>query len=60
MATRGDSQQTFPGGAKVVTNGETVTFFALTTGTALGFDAPAGAIGVLTQETNVTKTITIP
>jgi len=60
MATRGDSQQTFPGGAKVVTNGETVTFFALTTGTALGFDAPAGTIGVLTQETNVTKTITIP
>ena len=60
IATRGDSQQTFPGGAKVVKNGETVTFFAVTTGTALGYEAPTGATGVLTQETNVTKTITIP
>ena len=60
FATRGDSQQTFPGGAKVVTNGETVTFFAVTTGTALGYDAPGGAIGELTKQTNVTKTITIP
>jgi len=60
IATRGDSQQTFPGGVKVVTNGATVTFFASTTGTVLGFDVPPGTVGILTQETNVTKTITGP
>lgn len=61
IATRGDTQQTFPGGVKVVTNGETVTFFAVTTGTALGFDVPSGGtVGILKKETNVTKTITHP
>jgi hypothetical protein len=60
IATRGDTQRTFPGGGKVVTNGETVTFFALTTGTALGFDVPTPTVGVLVKQTNVTVTITAP
>jgi hypothetical protein len=59
-ATRGDTQQTFPGGGKVETNGETTTFSALTTGTALGFDVPTATVGVLIQQTNVTVTVTRP
>jgi hypothetical protein len=57
-ATRGTTQQTLPGGGKIVTNGEMVTFTASTTGTALGFDAPAPSVGFLTEETNVTVTVT--
>jgi hypothetical protein len=60
FATRGDTQQTFPGGGKVVTNSELVNFNALATGTALGFDLPADTLGVLIQETNVTVTGTGP
>jgi hypothetical protein len=60
MATRGDTEQTFPGGVKVKTNGNTVTFTASTTGTALGFDVPAGTVSFLTQQTNVTVTVTHP
>jgi len=60
IASRGDTRQTFPGGKTVVTNGSTVTFFALTTGTALGFDMPTPTVGVLVQQTNVTVTITSP
>jgi len=60
FATRGDTQQTLPGGGKIVTNGEQVIFNALATGTALGFDLPADTLGVLIQETNVTVTVTRP
>jgi hypothetical protein len=59
-ATRGTTHQTLAGGGKVVTNGEMITFTALTTGTALGFDAPTPTVGFLTQETNVTVTVTGP
>jgi hypothetical protein len=62
-ATRGDTRQTFSlalGGGTVETNGATVTFTALTTGTALGIETPGPAVGFLTQETNVTKTFTGP
>ncbi len=58
FATRGDSQQTLPGGGKVVTNGEQEIFNAVTTGTALGFDTPTPTGGVLIKETNVTVTVT--
>jgi hypothetical protein len=60
FATRGDTQQTLPGGGKVVTNGEQEIFNAVTTGTALGFDAPTPTGGVLIKETNVTVTVTGP
>jgi hypothetical protein len=58
QAIRGDTQTTFPEGGKVVANGEMKTFNALVTGTALGIETPAPAVGFLTQETNVTKTFT--
>ena len=58
FATRGVTQQTFPGGGKVVTSGEMKTFTASTTGTVLGFVVPTPTVGFLTQETNVTKTVT--
>ena len=58
--TRGDTQQTFPGGGTIVTNGQTETFFALTTGTAVGFDVPPATAGNLVKQTNVTVTITAP
>jgi len=57
-ATRGDTQFTSPGGSKVTTNGELVNFGALVTGTALGYDAPTPTLGGLTQQTNVTVTVT--
>lgn len=60
-ATRGDTQQTFPGGVKVVTNGEQLTVNASVTGTML--DNSAGAVpssGTLTHETNVSVTVTHP
>jgi hypothetical protein len=60
IATRGDTRHTFRGGGEVETNGATVTFSALATGTALGFDLPTPTVGTLTQETNVTKTIAGP
>ena len=60
MASHGDSRQTFPGGGGMVTNGSTVTFFASGTGTILFSDAPQGAIGNLTQGTNITRTIIAP
>jgi len=60
IANRGDSQQMFPGGGGSVTNGSTVTYFASATGTMLGSDVPQGAIGNLTQGTNITRTITGP
>lgn len=60
MANHGDSRQMFPGGGGVVTNGSTVTFFASATGTMLGYNVPQGAIGSLTQGTNITRTITAP
>lgn len=60
IANHGDSRQMFPGGGGVVTNGSTVTFFASGTGTVLGVDAPQGTIGVLTQGTNITRTIIAP
>jgi hypothetical protein len=58
-ATHGATQITFPGGSKVTTNGSLVSYSASTTGTALGFDAPAGTVGFLTEETNVTVTVTL-
>jgi hypothetical protein len=54
VAFRGDSRQTFPaGGGSVVTNGQSETFFALTTGAALGFDVPTQppTVGNLTKQT---------
>jgi len=45
FATRGDSRETLPGGGTIVTNGQTETFFALATGTALGFDLPRPTVG---------------
>lgn len=59
IANHGDSRNLFPGGG-VVTNGSTVTFFASASGTILGSDVPQGAVGNLTQGTNITRTITGP
>jgi len=62
-ANRGDNRQTFNEGDKVVTvvtNGQTQSFGALTTGTVLGIDVPTPTMGGLTKETNVTKTVTGP
>jgi hypothetical protein len=50
--SRGDFQQTTPGGGKVVINGNTETYSALMTGTALGFAVPASTIGALQKLTN--------
>lgn len=58
--TRGDIQQTLPGGGKIVTNGQMETFPALTAGTAVGFDVPPDTAGNLVKQTNVTVTITAP
>jgi len=60
---RGDNRQTFIQDGKVMTvetNGQTEVFFALTTGTALGFGVPTTppTEGLLVKETNVTKTVT--
>jgi len=60
FATRGDSRETLPGGGTIVTNGQTETFFALATGTALGFDLPTPTVGTLVKQTNVMVTITAP
>ena len=60
IANHGDSRNLFPGGGGVVTNGSTVTYFASAAGTVLGYDVPQGAIGSLTQGTNITRTITGP
>ncbi|HUX44684.1 MAG TPA: hypothetical protein VMV57_08045 [Terracidiphilus sp.] len=49
-ATRGDTVQTFPGGGKMETNGQTETFSALATGTELGFDLPTATIGELSNK----------
>lgn len=59
-ATRGDSRMTFASGGTVVTNGETETFPALTTGTVLGFDLSTPTLGSLVKQTNVTVTVTHP
>jgi hypothetical protein len=58
--SRGDFQQTSPGGAKVVINGNTVTYSALMAGTALGFAVPPSSIGALQKLTNVTLTYPAP
>jgi hypothetical protein len=58
-AHRGDTQQRMPGGSKVVTNGSSWSFGALATGTALYYSFGSGG-GTLTQQTNVTVTITTP
>jgi len=60
FANHGDSRQMFPGGGGYVTNGSTVTYFASATGTMLGSDVPQGAVGNLTQGTNITRTIIAP
>ena len=57
---RGDTRQTFPGGGAIVTNGETATFFAQTTGTAVGYDVPPATVGIIVKQTNVTVTIAAP
>ena len=62
---RGDNRQTFIQNGKlmtVVTNGQMEIFFALTTGTALGFGVPTTppTEGLLIKETNVTKTVIGP
>jgi hypothetical protein len=54
----GVSQQTFPGDGGTVTKGQIETFFALTTGTAVGFDTPPGTLGNLQKLTNATVTTT--
>jgi hypothetical protein len=51
--SRGNFQQTTPGGGKVVINGNTETYSALMTGTALGFAVPAFTIGALQKLTNL-------
>jgi hypothetical protein len=59
--TRGVTEQTLPdsiGGGTIVTKGQMQTFFALTTGTAIGFDLPPGQIGTLVKQTNATVTMT--
>lgn len=58
--SRGDFQQTTPGGGKVVMNGNTETFSALMTGTALGFAVPTSTIGQLQKLTNVSVTFPAP
>src|SRR5215472_15547448 len=45
--SRGNFRQTIPGVGTIVINGNTETFFALTTGTALGFEVPTSTIGEL-------------
>lgn len=56
--SRGDFQQTFPGGGKLVMNGNTETYTAVMTGTALGFAVPASTVGILQKLTNVNVTVT--
>ena len=58
---RGVIQQTAPaaaGGFTTVTRGQMETFFAVTTGTAVGFDVPPGTVGLLIKQTGVTVTMT--
>jgi len=59
IITRGVTQQTLPaGGGTIVTKGQVETFFALNSGTAIGFDLPPGTLGLLQKLTNATVTTT--
>lgn len=57
-AIRGDYVQTMPGGAKVETNGQSLNFGALATGTMLNYSFDTFLGGNLMQQTNVIVTIT--
>ena len=57
IATRGDTQQTLPGG---VTNGNSLNVGGVPTGTALNYSSDTSLGASLIEQTNVTVTITSP